>query len=157
MPYIKAIVKAMVPTHSWSYSRLLQEFQDDDLDLEDELEATTTVEDGGTPSIHAEVEVRAPGRRENSHTWSVVTPRNPQPSPCTVRHPTTPLDRLLDNPSIQLYPQHPELVTLDAVQNVSEVFDALYAQEPAQPQEEAAQPQEEALPPRPRPSYRQYR
>ena len=92
------------------------------------------------------------GERKNSHTWSAIVPRTPQPSPHVDRRLHTPLERLLDNPSVQLYPQRPELVTLDAVQNVSEVFDSLYAQQQPQLLEDP-----EALPPRPRPSYRQYR
>ena len=38
----------------------------------------------------------------------------------------TQLAKLLDNPSIQSYPQRPELVKLDQVQNLSQVFNDLY-------------------------------
>ena len=152
VPYIKAIVKAMVPTHAWSYSRLLQELQDEELDIEDEIETGISTE--GEVQVNTPEGTETKGVREenNGHTWSVVVPRSPQPSPHDVRHPPTPLDRLLSNPSIQLYPQRPELVTLDAVQNVSEVFDSIYAQ-----QQDQSEPAPEVLPSRPRPSYRQFR
>ena len=37
VPYIKAVVSTMVPTHAWSYETLLQYLEDDDLDIDDEL------------------------------------------------------------------------------------------------------------------------
>ena len=39
----------------------------------------------------------------------------------------------LDNPSIQMYPQHPNQVQLDAVQDLSVVFQDIYEQHSSTP------------------------
>ena len=60
------------------------------------------------------------------------------------------LQDMLDNPSIHVYPQHFSQVDLDAVQNVSQVFDDLYGLE--EPRRRSAR-----LSGRPKRDFTQYR
>ena len=65
------------------------------------------------------------------------------------------LDELLDNPSIQIYPQHHTQIDLQSVQNLSTVFDDLYSK-PSRPSEMDGRERAQHQTRRPRPSYVRY-
>ena len=115
---------------------MLQLFQEEDLYFEEDEEEQ-----------EAEKAVREPTNKETSleksQTSTISSPDGPCPG----------LESLLSNPSIQVYPQRPELVQLGSVQELSSVFDQLYQDQPLHP----GPSREAELPKRPRPSYTKYR
>ena len=123
VPLIKAVVKTMVPTHSWSYERLLQSLHEEDFDLTDDEEEDAEEGKSHTP-IYADRTKQRTDHFDLAHR--------------------------LENPSIQLYPRRPELVKLEQVQHLGDVFERLYEEENQLTEAEAARPT------RPRPSYRRY-
>ena len=142
VPYIKAIVSTMVPTHSWSYERLLQYLEDDDLDIDDEVEVQNEEEDKEDGS-------------EGEKGQTLLPPRFPRVTPRSQR--TQSLENLLDNPSLQMYPQHPEQVKLDAVQRLADVFESVYSSQGSSSSSSESSTSRAPLAPRPRPSYKRYR
>ena len=115
---------------------MLQLFEEDELDWDADVGEENDQET-------QEEDTKGDKEAERSQTSLYTPPGQLQPG----------LESLLDNPSIQVYPQRPELVQLQSVQNLSTVFDQMYdAHQP----EEAPNPAR-TLPRRPRPSYIKYR
>ena len=65
------------------------------------------------------------------------------------------LDKMLDNPSIQVHPQHHSQVRLGAVQDLSEVFDGMYGSQGSEHDGQDSRCSQQ-LSRRPRPSYTEY-
>ena len=126
VPYIRAIVQSMVPSHSWDYNRMLQMFRSGDLTFEDQIQAVDI------PDIVSE-ELSSEESPDTDTYFS--TSDNSLVSEEIVETTENSPNRnvelcdLLDNPSIQMYPQQPSQVDLQSVQNLAEVFDNIY-QEP---------------------------
>ena len=173
VPYIGQVAQLQPPEHSWSYEQLLELYHNGDLDddfytntvddeilgLDDELNGMEQIlqegesnEKGDAGPRDQQVIEEVPDRvvKESSdadmesdfsvHGDSQITRR-------CIR-----LDRMLDNPCIQAYPQDHTQVKLDAVQNLSTVFDSLYDDQGAEldaPPRDSRQGRSR----RPRPSY----
>ena len=101
------------PTHAWDYEEWIQDW-DDESDGEIDV---TDLQLEGTQDEKADSEQETT-REEKADLDS-------EPNRMLV-------DKLLpdklDNPSIQIYPQHPHQVALDAVQDLSTVFQEIYDQ-----------------------------
>ena len=97
----------------------MQMFEEGDLDLDDEL----VMEDEEVTTHRTEEEV-VEREREKRQTSHPIPPRFPRAVRPVQKQ--QPLKNLLDNPSIQLYPQRHTQVKLDAVQSLSDVFDQMY-------------------------------
>ena len=136
VPYIRAIVQTMVPKHSWDYDRMIQMFRNGDLEFESNV-PVEIISDNDTTSENNETEESS----ENFFSTSDISNSSIQSSPTNTiqENDEESLSNLLDNPSIQIYPQSSNQVELNSVQNLANVFDDLY-QTPRQSQRLAAKP-----------------
>ena len=116
--------------------------EDDDLDIEDEIELQEEEED----------EKRA---SDGEKSQTLLPPRFPRSTNTPTIPRETTLARRLDNPSIQLYPQEPEQVKLDAVQKLADVFESVYSSQSSSGSESSTSMTPLAA--RPRPSYKRFR
>ena len=125
VPYIRAVVQSMVPTHSWDYNRMLQMFRSGDLTFEDQIHVV-----GNIPDISSE-ELSSEDSTDNYFSTSDNSLVSEEVIETNENSPNRNIElcELLDNPSIQMYPQQPSQVDLQSVQNLAEVFDNIY-QEP---------------------------
>ena len=112
---------------------MLQMFRNGDLDYEAEnVQIDHNVENDETTSEENETE----GSSDNFFSTSDLS--NSSSQSITTQEDET-LSNLLDNPSIQMYPQNSNQVDLNSVQNLANVFDDIY-QTPRQSQRLAAKP-----------------
>ena len=146
IPYIGAVVQAMVPTHSWSYKQLLDLYDSGEMEYEEilEEEVLEDLDDSygdqiGEKTLGDDQDVRE--EQSGNQARQLHAP---------IR-----FDELLDNPSIQIYPQHHTQIDLQSVQNLSTVFDDLYSK-PSRPSEMDGRERAQHQTRRPRPSYVRY-
>ena len=97
-------------------------FEEGDLDLDDEV----TIEEE-QDVMQQEEGTTTEGRKEKGQMSYSIPPRFPRVNRPLRKQQT--VEKLLDNPSIQLHPQHHTQVRLDAVQSLSDVFNQLYVQD----------------------------
>ena len=139
VPYIRAIVQSMVPKHSWDYERMVQMFRNGDLEFESDINASIELNSENEDATSEDNETE--GSSENFFSTSDNSNSSIQSSPTHTicENDEESLSNLLDNPSIQIYPQSSNQVELNSVQNLANVFDDLY-QTPRQSQRLAAKP-----------------
>ena len=132
-PYIRAVVHSMIPKHPWDYDRMMKMYRSGELsyeeedenvlveDLEDEIESENTeTEEDNSDNFFSTSENSIDSSQNSTETDS----HSEQGQVETLDA----LDILLNNPSIQMYPQNPGQVECNAVQNLAEVFDNMYQQ-----------------------------
>ena len=146
IPAIRKILQENVPTHSWSYDQLMRMFTEDDIlytvslttpsenfghDNEVGINKNEMGEDADVEDVFIGEEI-AP-LDGWSHNGSVAEQSSSTHSQeggvggeIDLLERAVDLQEMLANPSIQIYPQHHSQVTLNAVQNMSQVFDDLY-------------------------------
>ena len=112
------------PTHAWDYEKWFQEWDDDD----DEWCEEDDEVDGPAQKLGRQKEVELdPAKPLNDGMDSMSVPVR------DMMEVDTSLTSKLDNPSIQIYPQHPHQVALGSVQDLSTVFQEIYNQHEASP------------------------
>ena len=126
VPYIRAVVHSMVPKHPWDYKGMLQMYRNNDLLYEDEDQLLEDFEDVVSEDIETEDESPENffSTSENSIESSQNSTEDSQQEEQTESLHS--LDSILDNPSIQMYPQQASQVDCNSVQNLAEVFDNIY-------------------------------
>ena len=129
IPDIMAIVQSRIPEHSWNYEEMLALFNTDESYEEEDpmLEENITDAPGKVEDVTNEEQQEV---QENEMMGE--EDRRDQPDQLlsgygdeVFDHPSQ-VERMLDNPSIQVYPQHYTQVNLQTVQNLSTVFKDLY-------------------------------
>ena len=112
---IKDLINCVVsledtPTHAWNYKDWLQECEFSD-EEDDDMESS----------------MNDPQQQEEERQKIELDPVNVEMAV------DRSLAKRLDNPSIQMYPQHHDQVALDSVQDLSRVFEDLYEQHRSTP------------------------
>ena len=126
---IKSLVNCTVasekhPTHAWDYEKWFQEWDGDD----DEWCEEDDEVDGPAQKLGKQKEVELdPAKPLNDGMDNMSVPVR------DMMEVDTSLTSKLDNPSIQIYPQHPHQVALGSVQDLSTVFQEIYNQHEASP------------------------
>ena len=149
IPAIRKILHENVPTHSWSYDHLMHMFMQDDLlyktskdglmineEMKDDDGSCEEMKDDGescditmTPlCTTAGDDMKYSEEAVVQSSSRVFTPEVDcgYGDNASLLERVVDLQEMLDNPSIQVYPQHYSQVNLHAVQNMSQVFDDLY-------------------------------
>ena len=122
VPYIRAVVQSMVPTHSWDYNRMLQMFRNGDLSFEDQIQAVDNIEDIVSEDVSSDESTDTYFSTSDNSLVSEEVHETTDESP----NRNIELSDLLDNPSIQMFAHQPSQVALQSVQNLAEVFDNIY-------------------------------
>jgi len=127
------VVHSMIPKHPWDYDKMMEMYRNGELSYEDEDE-NVLIEDLEDEIESENIETEEDNSdnffstSENSIDSSQNSTENDSHSEQGQIETLDSLDILLNNPSIQMYPQNPGQVECNAVQNLAEVFDNMYQQ-----------------------------